>query len=184
MKKRRFNSYYNNNLLNEVANITYDLGSVIFIGAVAIFLHIDGGLGRESRDLDCSIAYDITDEELLRKQYRRQPDGKNGYFTPRGEKLDIYRGDVNGISSSTITQTAEEFEIGSKNNKVTVAAAGLEVLIVMKKRTGRPHDIEDLRLLIREKYKKINLGCLRKITSDIEFKEIEMAIKTYIDLVS
>ena len=46
-------------LLREAILITKELGDVVFIGAVAILLHIGKGRARESRDLDFAIAHPI-----------------------------------------------------------------------------------------------------------------------------
>jgi hypothetical protein len=130
--------YRPNPLLNEAIEITNDLGDVTFIGAVAVFMHTNEG--RESRDLDFIIAYEITDEKLLKKGYIKYDNNKNGYPTPRGIFIvDIYRNDaINEIPIETITRTAEKFEIPSKRGRTkAVRVVKLEVLITMKYRANR-----------------------------------------------
>jgi hypothetical protein len=174
--KRHRRDFYDAELLDEACSISNDLGRVIFIGAVAIYLHTDGGLERRTRDFDCSIAYEVSDKWLESKRYIKNPNTRNEYRTPRDKKLDIYKGDISRIPFGTIIERPEIFDIESR--KVRVAAVKLEVLILMKMRANRSYDREDLILLCREKNKMIDLNYLRNIASEIEFKELEMIIET------
>ena len=98
-------------LLREAILITKELGNgVVFVGAVAILLHIGKGKARESRDLDFAIASHISDESLFEKGYRKYPrSGKTEYYSPRGFKLDIYTTDLNQVPVNIIIDTANKF---------------------------------------------------------------------------
>jgi len=174
--------YRYNPLLNEAIEITKDLGDVTFIGAVAVFMHTNEG--RESRDLDFGIAYQITDEQLFEKGYIKYGKRKNGYSTPRPPFIvDIYRnGNINGISIDTITSTAEEFKIDTKRRHAVVKAAKLEVLITMKYRANRVQDHEDLATIARNRFQKINWEYLRNITEEIEFNQIKSAMQAFLKI--
>src|SRR5437660_803555 len=99
-------------LLAEAILITKELGDVVFVGAVAVLLHIGRRKARESRDLDFAIAYHISDESLFDKKYIKYPrSGKTEYYSPRGFKLDIYTTDVSHVPISVIVDTANIFTL-------------------------------------------------------------------------
>jgi hypothetical protein len=171
---------YRNNrnkfLFDEAAAITVDLDDVTFIGAIAVFMHTKQG--RESRDLDFSIAYDITDEQLREKGYIKHGNGRNGYTSPRNIIVDIYRNDpINRIPIKTITDTATEFPSKRRRPKM-VKAVNLEVLIIMKFRSRGSKHAHDLHLLALTKYGEIRWKDLENIISDeSEFKQIKATIE-------
>jgi hypothetical protein len=57
-----------NNLLNEALKIAQELGDVIFIGALATYLHTKNR--RDSQDLDFVVPSPISDEELWPKNIK------------------------------------------------------------------------------------------------------------------
>lgn len=72
-------------IIREALNITNDLGPVTFVGAVAVILQTNEL--RQSQDIDFVIADEISNEELLNKQYRIvQENRKEKKYTPRGYK--------------------------------------------------------------------------------------------------
>lgn len=150
-------------LIREALKITEDLGSVTFVGAVAVFLHSKNT--RESQDLDFVMAKPITREELLDKHYRFiVENGKEKTYTPRNYKIDIYSDrPLNGIPIQTIIETSHDFEVDNKGHKVN--AMGLEALILAKFRANRPsQDYPDLRILAVQRLKQIDWKLLEKLS--------------------
>jgi hypothetical protein len=166
-----------NELIREAIKITNDLVHVVFIGAVAVYLHTNAG--RESRDLDFVVASNITDEELDNKEYYIfSENGKDRRYSPRQYKVDIFRYDVNDIPIKTIIQTAVD--------KKGVKVVSLEVLIVSKHRASkpsRPQDRDDLRDIAVTKYNVIDWEKLRTLVNDNhEFDMIKMTMSTLKEL--
>jgi predicted nucleotidyltransferase len=161
-------------LLREAILITKELGDVVFVGAIAILLHIGKGRARESRDLDFAIAYHISDESLFEKGYRKYPrSGKTEYYSPRGFKLDIFATDLNHVHVNIIINTANEFVL---DRYKTVKAASLEMLIVLKYDANREQDNDDLHKLAIYKLRDINWEVLQSLVhnySQYEFDDIK-----------
>ncbi|MDE1878165.1 MAG: hypothetical protein KGI07_06495 [Thaumarchaeota archaeon] len=103
-----------NKLLNEALKITQELGDVIFIGALATYLHTKKQ--RDSQDLDFVVQSPISDEELLDKKYQKSLTGKQSWFTPRGIKIDIFTRDISGVSLEAIVKYSKEFPVGKKGS--------------------------------------------------------------------
>ena len=160
-------------LIQEAVNITEDLGDVVFVGAVGIFLQTRST--RESHDLDFAVAEELPAEMLDDKQYFvRNTKGKQARYTPRGYKIDIYARDVSGIPVDRVIATAKDIEV---RKGVTVKAAGVEVLVVSKFRAAAKRkgtDDVDIRTLAQRKYKEIGWAVLKSLTeSEIEFQRIK-----------
>jgi predicted nucleotidyltransferase len=141
-----------NPLIQEAISITKDLGDVTFLGAVAVLLHTKSG--RQSQDLDIAVTTPITDKELEQKGYfKGMEGGVEIRRTPNNYKIDIYHDrPINEIPISVIIKNA--IYIPVKNMKIRVVS--LEALILMKARTSRDQDIEDLMYISKQKYDKIN----------------------------
>ena len=83
-------------LVREALLITKELGDVIFIGALSIYLHTKRL--RESQDIDCIVEQSISDDELIDSGYKKDyRNGKEIWYTPRGIKIDMYTSDVGKI---------------------------------------------------------------------------------------
>jgi len=160
-------------LIREALKITEDLGSVTFVGAVAVFLHTKNT--RESQDLDFAVAKSISREELLDKKYKFVVEnGKEKTYTPRNYKIDVYADrPLNKIPIKTIIETSKDFVVDKKGNKVN--AMGLEALILAKFRANRPtQDYPDLRTLAVQKIRDIDWKMLEKlIENKTEFDDLK-----------
>ena len=159
-------------LIQEAIRITEDLGDVVFVGAVGMFLQTKAT--RESQDLDFTVARELPDELLDGKRYFvRKVKGKEARYTPRGYKIDIYTRDVSGIPKDRVVATAKDVKV---RKGVTVKAASVEVLVVSKFRAAakrRGTDDVDIRTLAQRKYKEIDWEDLKSMTeSEIEFQRI------------
>lgn len=151
------------NLANEAAAIAKELGGIIFIGAVATYMHTKNT--RDSRDLDFVVKTMPADDELISKGYKRSIAGKQPWFSPRGFKIDIFTGDIPGVSFDWIVKNSKEFPVGKKR---TIRVLGLESLIVAKHKAGRDQDVEDLKSIAQSKL-EIDWNAVQKITQD-QFK--------------
>lgn len=160
-------------LVSEALTVNEELGGVIFIGAIARYLHTNNL--RESRDLDFAVAKPLSDEFLNSKGYNKFIENRKEIWrTPRGVKIDIYTKDVSKIPIEIIIRTAKDAKVGNK----TVKVIGLEALIVAKHRAQRDADIDDLRLLARQKSKEINWELLKTVAKDdTEYQNIKTSIE-------
>jgi hypothetical protein len=160
-------------LIQEAIRITEDLGDVVFIGAVGIFLQTKAT--RESQDLDFAVAKELPAELLDEKRYFvHKVKGKEARYTPRGYKIDIYTRDVSGIPIDRVVATAKDIEV---KKGVTIKAASVEVLVVSKFRAAAKRkgtDDVDIRTLVQRKYNAIDWDVLKSLTdSEIEFQRIK-----------
>ena len=151
-------------LVNEALEITKELGDMIFIGALAVYVHTKNA--RDSQDIDFVVENLISDEELIVKGYKKSMTGKQPWFTPRGLKIDIFTGDIPGVKFGDIVKHAKNFSIG---NKGSIRVIGLECLIAAKHEAERPQDVEDLENIAHRKINEIDWGIMQQITND-EFK--------------
>jgi predicted nucleotidyltransferase len=149
-----------NMLINEAIKITQELEGVIFIGAVATHMHTTST--RDSQDLDFVLAAPIADEDLISKGYYKSITGKQPWFSPRGVKIDIYNGDIPGVSFDNMIKYSKEFTV--KGNSIRVI--GLEALIVAKHTAARDQDIDDLRNMAKNRLKDIDWNTIKSITKD------------------
>lgn len=166
-------------LLTEAISITTDLGEdIAFVGAVALLLHLGKTKSRESRDLDFAIAYEISDESLFEKGYKKYPrSGKMECHSPRGFKLDIYSVDLNNVPVKAIVQTAKEFPL---HRYKVVRAASLEMMIILKYDANREQDTDDLHRIAAYKYREIDWEKLHLLTdkySKYSFEDIKRDMK-------
>lgn len=150
-----------NKLLNEALEITKELGDVIFIGALATYLHTKSR--RDSQDLDFVVPSPVSDDQLLAKKYQKSPAGKQPWFTPRGVKIDIYTKDIPGVSFGAIVKYSMTFPVGKKGS---IRALGLEPLVVAKHTAQRDQDIEDLQSIAKSRLKEISWDVVESITGD------------------
>ncbi len=160
-------------LLTEAVKITHDLGEVVFVGAVGLFLQTKAT--RESQDLDFAVAKEVSVELLDEKRYfLHREKGKEIRYTPRGYKVYIYTRDVSGIPVSTVISTAKSIEV---KKGVAIKAASIEVLVVSKFRAAAKRqgaDNTDIRTLTYKKYKDIDWNILKLLTrNEIEFQTIK-----------
>jgi len=159
-------------LIQEAIRITEDLGDVVFVGAVGIFLQTKAT--RESQDLDFAVARELPVELLDEKRYFvREVRGKEARYTPRGYKIDIYTRDLSGIPIDRVVASAKDIEV---RKGMTVKAASVEVLVVSKFRAAAKRkgtDDVDIRTLVQRKYKEIDWDVLKSLTdSEIEYQRI------------
>jgi predicted nucleotidyltransferase len=170
--------YRGNPLLSEAIEITSDLGGdVAFLGAFGVFLYTNEI--RESQDLDCASL--LTNDDLFQKGYIKYEDTKNGWSTPRLScRVDIFNGHgVNGIPIKTLIDTANTLIIDRKK-PIKIKAVNLETQIVMKHRTNRDQDRNDLGLIARKCFNKINQDLLHSITDgEFEYQQIKDELEFY-----
>lgn len=168
-------------LLDEAILVSTEIKGAVFVGAIAVFLHTK--VIRGSEDLDLAIASLPPDEELEKigyttflergKKVRRTP-------PPRRYKIDVFTEDVNGIPVTTIIETSEEIIVDRKGTKLRAAA--LELLLLMKFKTAREQDKEDLRVLVQEKYADINWEFMKSICeNDYQYQDMRMTLKQFSD---
>lgn len=148
-------------LASEAVEIVKELGDVIFIGALAAYMHIKNA--RDSRDLDLVMKRRPSDDELISKGYKRSMTGKQPWFSPRGFKIDIFTGDIPDVSFDWIVKNSKEFLVGKKGK---IRVLGLESLVIAKHKAGREQDAEDLRNIAQSKLKEIDWRVVQKITQD------------------
>jgi len=150
-----------NKLLNEALKITQELGDVIFIGALATYLHAKNP--RDSQDLDFVVPRPIPDEQLLAKKYLKSMTGKQPWHSPRGIKIDIYTRDIPGVPFEAMVKYSKKFQVGKKGQ---IRVIGLEPLVVAKHTAQRDQDIEDLRYIAKSRLKVIDWNIVQYITND------------------
>jgi len=103
-------------LVREAILITSELGNVVFVGAVAVYLYTR--TNRPSRDLDFAVASKITNEELRMKGYEIfEENGKEVKRSPRRYKVDIFDKDVSGIPVEKIIETAKEIKVEKREEQ-------------------------------------------------------------------
>jgi predicted nucleotidyltransferase len=168
----------------EAAQITSELGDIVFIGAVAVLLHTKGD--RESRDLDFAVAVNLPDDFLKGKGYSKHEENRKlVWYTPRRFKIDIYTGSIKDVTIETMMSTAKTIVVNQKRNW-TVKVVSLEVLIVLKHRAGRNQDIGDIKTIAERRFNDIDWNYLESLTYDkTEFLNIKTALefhyKNFID---
>ncbi len=161
-----------NPLIREALEITKELGAVTFIGAIAIYLHTN--TGRRSQDLDFAVAPEIPRDTMIDKRYKIVNDK---WYSPRGYRIDIYTRDIGEIPISIIIDTAREVKVDKKGSILRVA--NLEVMIVAKHRASRPQDIDDLRVIAKERYSDIDWRAIESLAKQpIEYQNIKTSIET------
>jgi hypothetical protein len=173
MRKLRMRDSTMNELVQEAVKITNELGEdVTFVGALAVYMYTR--TQRSTSDLDFAIAHQISDEELISKQYNRfTENGKEVIRTPRGRKIDIYTNDVGDVPVSEIIRSAKVVKAGSGKKSPSIKIASLEVLVCTKYRANRPQDQADLKTLTDIKYNKIDWRVLKTFTKDqLEYDKI------------
>ena len=117
-------------IINEAYSISKELKDVVMIGAVAVMLHTKRS--RTSHDVDVVLVTDVSHDDLIELGYIPIERKRDLRYWPRGIKVDIYRGDVNGIPISDIEKTRIIF---NANTSKKVRCASLEFLILAKYRS-------------------------------------------------
>jgi predicted nucleotidyltransferase len=157
-------------LVREAIHISKELDGLVFIGAIAVYFHTK--IMRESQDIDLAAVKPISNDELEEKNYKTRQEGRSNQNTKR-HQIDIFRHDVSGIPMDVIKDTSVEIQEG----KAKIRVIGLEALLVAKHRAQRDQDVEDIKELVRRKYKSINFRVLKQITqSDVEYDQIMRSI--------
>ena len=128
-------------------------------------VHLHTNEGRDSRDIDFVVERNIPDDELITKGYKKTTARKQPWSTPRDIKIDIYSGDIPGVSHDWIVRNAAECAVGSKRALRTL---GLESLIVAKYTANREQDIEDLVSIARRRYSDIDWSVIGQITDQFK----------------
>jgi hypothetical protein len=166
-------------LLREAAQIAKELGDIVFVGAIPVYLYTKRD--RVTRDLDFVITNKITVDELIMKRYHISRErGKEIIRSPRGCKIDMYDKDVSGIPVERIFQTSREVNVG-KRDKIKITSP--EVMIVAKHVASRPQDNEDLYYIAQTILKKIDEELLRQLVeyNEYKFQEIMRTLKALSD---
>jgi predicted nucleotidyltransferase len=173
----RNNNTTTQELVREALQITRELGDVVFVGAVAVYLYTKRT--RTTRDLDFAVASKITNDKLTKKGYPIfQEKGKDVRRSPRGYKVDIYDRDVSKIPVETIFQTAKEIKVDKRGT--TIKVASLEALIVAKHTASspsRPQDDEDLYGIAQTNFNRINEESLKQLVDQHKFHVIMTTMK-------
>ncbi|MEM3562073.1 MAG: hypothetical protein QXR19_02470 [Candidatus Jordarchaeaceae archaeon] len=159
----------------EYLNLVFD-GRVVFIGAVAVFAHLGWkGAHRTTREIDVAttVGEDTVDrlveEGKINKFYERR---KYVYYTPHGVKVDLFFHDVNGIPITEIY--SESVLLKVVRNEVRVPR--LEHHLVMKYRSGRVQDREDIEILLKRFRRRIDWKLLNAEYPD-ESRELRALAK-------
>jgi len=168
-----------NRLTSEAIKIKNDLGSVVFIGGLAVLLQTKSG--RQTDDIDFAVARPLSGEFLDGKKYfEHNENGKIVRRTPRGYKVDIYSKDVSGIPVYIVVETTRNVSVDAKN---VLKVACVEVLIVAKHRAARKQDRSDLSLFAAKWFDDLDWDLLKSLTeSEIEFETIRKTLQFYHDL--
>lgn len=148
-------------LVNEALEITKELGDVIFIGALAVYMHTK--ITRDSQDIDFVVKDPISDEELILKDYHKSMTGRQPWFSPRGFKIDIFTGGISMLKFEDIIKNAVTFPVGKKGG---IRVMGLECLIITKHMAGREQDSEDLQNIAMRKFSQIDWNVIQSATQD------------------
>lgn len=145
----------------EYLNLVFD-GRVVFIDAIAVFAHL--GWKREhrtTREIDLATTVEentvdrLVEERKLNKFYERK---KYIYYTPRGVKVDLFLYDVNGIPIQEIYSRSVLSRVGRSEVRIP----NQEQLLVMKYRSGRPQDREDIEVLLRRFHDRVDWELLNR----------------------
>lgn len=153
------------NLKQEAAEITRELGDVVFIGALAVS-HYAGY--RTSKDVDLVAANPPSAEKMLELGYIRRRESRNSWYTPRGVQADFYTEDVGRVPAKWIRETAVPVKVG----RTTIRMISLEGLVVTKLRAGRTQDLDDLRHLMASRAREIRWDVMSQIGTEVEIAEL------------
>ncbi len=162
------------NIRDECAHVNAEIPSAVFVGAAATLAHL-GWSYRRTTDLDVAVevASDVDDNRLLQLKYWRDPTS-NEWYTPRGMKIDIYTGNLNGFSVADI---ASESVIVQARKNALIKVAKLEMLILMKHRAGLASDVQ---ALVKAKYDSIDWNYLEGISKDsVEFQDVKNVARAF-----
>ena len=156
------------NLEQEAIKITYEIGRVVFVGALAVNHYSSY---RTTKDIDLVIASPLDEQKLVRLGYTRWSESKGGsWLSPRGIKVDFYTRDVGRIPVTWILDHAVQVKLG-KNREIRVIC--LEGLVLAKHRAGRTTDIADLRQLLTHRGGSIDWNLMAEIAEALEIAELQ-----------
>jgi hypothetical protein len=90
------------NIRDECVRVNAEIPSAVFVGAAATLAHLSWAF-RTTTDLDIAVEVvsDVDDGRLLQLKYWKDPISDE-WYTPRGTKIDIYTGTLNGFSVTEI----------------------------------------------------------------------------------
>lgn len=161
------------NIRDECAHVSAEIPSAVFVGAAATLAHL-GWAYRTTTDLDVAVgvATEVDEDRLLQLKYWKDPTS-NEWYTPRGIKIDIYKGGLNGFSVEDIASQSVVVHV----RKGALKVAKLEMLILMKHRAGL---VSDVQALVNTKYSSIDWNYLERISKgQVEFQEVRNVAKAF-----
>jgi hypothetical protein len=145
----------------EYLNFVFE-GKVVFVGAIAVFAHLGWKRGhRTTKEIGIAapvgeeIVERLVEEGKLNRFYEQR---KYVYYTPRGVKVDLFLYDVSGISVPKIYSNS----VLSRIARSEVRIPRLEHLLVMKYRSGRAQERDDIEVLLRRFHNKVDWKLLDK----------------------
>ena len=162
------------NIRDECAHVNAEIPSAVFVGAAATLAYL-GWAFRTTTDLDVvvEVVSDVDDDRLLQLKYWKDPIS-NEWYTPRGIKIDIYKGKLNGFSVGDI---ASQSVIVHARKNALIKVAKLEMLILMKHRAGL---VSDVQALVNAKYSSIDWNYIEGLSKDpAEFQEIRNVARAF-----
>ena len=162
------------NIRDECVRVNAEIPSAVFVGAAATLAHL-GWAFRTTTDLDVAVEVvgDVDDDRLLQLKYWKDPIS-NEWYTPRGIKIDIYKGTLNGFSVGDI---ASQSVIVYARKNAPIKVAKLEMPILMKHRGDL---VGDVQALVNAKYSSIDWNYLEGISKDpVEFQEIRNVARAF-----
>jgi len=162
------------NIRDECVQVNAEIPSAVFVGAAATLAHL-GWAFRTTRDLDVAVEVvsDVDEDRLLQLKYWKNAT-TNEWYTPRGIKIDIYIGNLNGFSVADI---AKQSVVVQARKNAPIKVARLEMLILMKHRAGL---VSDVQALVKAKYSSIDWNYLEGISKDsAEFQEIRNVARAF-----
>ena len=162
------------NIRDECAHVNAEIPSAVFVGAAATLAHL-GWSFRTTTDLDIAVEVvsDVDDTRLLQLEYWKDP-ASGEWYTPRGVKIDIYKGNLNGFSVADIANKSVSVQA---RKDASIRVAKLEMLILMKHRAGLASDVH---ALVRAKYSSIDWNYLEAISANpVEFQEIRNVARAF-----
>ena len=157
-------------LEREAAEISGELGDVVFVGALAVNHYTKF---RSTKDIDLAMARPLDDARLNRLGYRRKGGPSSSWYDPRGIQVDIYTKDVGRIPIDWILRTAVVAKVGSRTIKIIC----LEGLVVAKHRAGRSQDVADLRQLMANVGDRIRWELIEEVATNLEVAELRNVAK-------
>jgi hypothetical protein len=124
-------------------------------------------------DIAVEVLSDVDEPRLTDLGYSKDPI-TGDWYTPRGYKIDIYRGELNAFSPEEIARQSVTVAAG-KDKSIRVSR--LEMLILMKHRASNAADVQ---ALVRNRYNSIDWGYLESVAKDdVEANEIRNVARAF-----